>query len=265
MFFEKQHSLNENEFLLYKGSDIRFPVHIHRSFEYFEQIQGTTLVTVENKKYLLQAGEAVLIFPLQYHSYQSVKSGRIRLCIFSPDMVGDFYKAHKNHLPSCNKLPCALPEKIDIDNLFQKKSVAYLICGEFEKDRSYAERAYDNSEQLLISLLVFADENFTNQCLLRDAAAIVGYDYAYISKIFKKRVGVSFRQYVNELRIEEAKKLLADTSKSIEEIVALSGFSSLRSFDREFKANLGITPSEYKKAATKNGFSFALQTTNQKP
>ena len=253
MFFEKQHSLNENEFFLYSnGSGINFPIHIHRSFEYFEQIQGSTLVTIENKKYLLHAGEAVLIFPLQAHSYQDVTSGHIRLCIFSPDMVGDFYQTHKKHLPISSRLQCVWPANLNVDNLYQKKANVYLVCGEFENDRNYAEKTYDNSEQLLISLLDFADKNFTNQCFLRDAAAIIGYDYAYISKFFKRRVGISFRQYVNELRIEEAKKLLAEQSRSVEEIGTLCGFSSLRTFDREFKIKLGITPSEYKKTAKRN-------------
>jgi AraC-like DNA-binding protein len=83
---------------------------------------------------------------------------------------------------------------------------------------------------------------------LRDAAAKVGYDYAYISKFFKNKAGMSFRQYVNCLRILASKQLLATTSQSISEIGETCGFSSTRAFDREFYAQTGSTPSDYRKA-----------------
>ena len=104
-----------------------------------------------------------------------------------------------------------------------------------------------NDNQILVSLLLFADKNFKSKCLLRDAASTIGYDYAYISKLFKRKAGISFRQYVNNLRIIESKQLLRSDAKSIEEIAEACGFSSLRTFDREFKNQNGISPSEYKK------------------
>jgi AraC-like DNA-binding protein len=82
---------------------------------------------------------------------------------------------------------------------------------------------------------------------LRDAASSIGYDYAYISKLFKRKVGISFRQYVNNLRIIESKPLLTAGDKSIGEIAELCGFSSLRAFDREFLNQVGVTPSKYQK------------------
>ena len=75
-----------------------------------------------------------------------------------------------------------------------------------------------SEDQILVQLLLFSDKNFRNRCLLRDAAATIGYDYAYISKLFKRKVGISFRQYVNNLRIIESKPLLTAGDKSIEEI-----------------------------------------------
>ena len=51
---------------------------------------------------------------------------------------------------------------------------------------------------------------------------------------------------VNGIRIVESKKLLLSTSDSIEEIATKSGFNSLRTFDREFRAQIKMTPSEYR-------------------
>jgi len=58
---------------------------------------------------------------------------------------------------------------------------------------------------------------------------------------------MSFRQYVNCLRILESKQLLKAASKSVSEIGDMCGFSSTRAFDREFHSQTGMTPLEYKK------------------
>ena len=246
MFFESQHSLNGNEFVLSEEASLSFPIHIHRSFEYFEQIKGSTVVFIGNKRYHFREGESVLIFPLQPHSYSSKNNGLMRLCIFSPEMVAEFYKSNESRIPADNKFVCTLSNKLSLDNVFYKKSLAYFICAEFEKGRKYIEPSDKSENKLLVDLLLFADENYCNSCLLRDAAVKIGYDYAYISKFFKRRVGISFRQYVNNLRIKESKSLLR-SGKSIEQILESCGFSSLRSFDRVFRKETGITPSDYRK------------------
>lgn len=247
MFLEPIHSLNEKEFKFWRGSSISFPLHIHRSFEFFNQINGSTEILIDDQKYVLKGGESVLIFPLQPHSYTCITDGSIQMSIFSPEMVSSFYKKNKNKLPVNNQFICNLSENIEIDNIYHEKSVAYFICGEFERDREYIERSTDLGDKLCVSLLVYADNHFHNQCLLRDAAVSVGYDYAYISKFFKKKVGMSFRRYVNGLRILEGKQLLKSTSMNISEIGEMCGFSSTRAFDREFFSQTGMTPSAYKK------------------
>ena len=252
MFFEADHSLKEFEFRLFYGKTMDFPLHIHRSFEYFEQIEGSTEVTVGERKYLLEAGEAVLVFPLQPHAYRSICRGAIRLCIFSPDLVADFYQKNENRLPTDNKLCCELPwNDRKAETLLHQKALAYFICGEFERGRAYEESGTRAESRFLVELLLFAERNFASPCLLRDAAAEIGYDYAYASRFFKQRVGISFRQYVNGLRVTESKRLLGSTARSIEEIGAACGFSSLRVFDREFRAQTGISPSEYRKTRRK--------------
>ena len=245
MFFESKHSLNENEFNLWKNKHINFPVHIHRSFEYFKQIHGSTEIWIEERKYILCGGEAVLVFPFQPHSYTCIEDGEIQMSIFSPEMVPSFYK--KNKIPTNNQFTCDLSEAVTVDNIYHKKSVAYFICGEFEREREYIERSHNLGDELFVSLLVYADNHFRDKCLLLDAAKSVGYDYAYISKFFKKKGGMSFRQYVNRIRILESKQLLKGTSKSISEIGEMCGFSSTRAFDREFLFQTGLTPSDYRK------------------
>ena len=249
MFFESQHSLSETVFRLWWSDHMSFPMHIHRAFEYFAQIEGSTEITVEDRKYLLKSGESVLVFPLQPHSYTCIERGKIQISIFSPEMVSSFYKKNKSKVPVNHQFVCHLPESIAIDNIYHKKAIAYYICGDFEQGREYVERSHKLGDNLFVSLLIYADHHFRGQCLLRDAAVAVGYDYAYVSKFFKSKAGMSFRQYINRLRILESKQLLTTTSQSISEVGEACGFASTRAFDREFYAQTGMTPSEYKKSS----------------
>ncbi|MBR7142403.1 MAG: helix-turn-helix transcriptional regulator [Clostridia bacterium] len=246
MFFEPQHSLSENYFQLYEDKNLNFPLHIHRSFEYCEQVSGVTEIHIGDKKYVLKEGEAMLVFPLQPHSYTSLETGRVRMCIFSPDMVATFVKKTEGRIPADNTFFCSLPENMPRENLFHRKSVAYFICGQFDRGREYVKSPNQNESRVLVPLLLFAEKNFNNKCLLRDVAEEIGYDYAYVSKLFKRKVGISFRQYVNSLRVAKSKDLLLRSAKSIEEVGADSGFASLRAFDREFRHETKMSPSEYR-------------------
>ena len=247
MFFEPQHSIEENLFVIHYMMNTNFPLHLHHSFEYIEQLCGSTKITIDGQKYHLEPGDAALVFPLQTHSYATVSPGRLRICIFSKNFVADFYKTNENKLPESNKFKCTLPQEISLDNVWHKKALTYFICGEFDKNREYVNASGKNENQIIVNLLLFSDKNFRGRCLLRDAAASIGYDYAYISKLFKRKVGISFRQYVNNLRIIESKRLLKDATKSIEEVAECCGFSSLRTFDREFLKQVETTPSNYQK------------------
>lgn len=247
MFFESFHSITE-EFCVSFGESISFPLHLHRSFEFFVQAEGETEVSIDEKVYHLCAGEAVLVFPFQTHSYHCKTAGKYEIIIFSPEIVMNFYMQTKNLLPVNHQFRCE-PIAIDgTDNIFLKKASAYQICGMFENGRLYEKTTDEPRHTVLVKLLLYANEHFREKCLLKDVCAAIGYDYAYISKFFKRNVGMSFRKYVNMLRIRESQHLLKTSLKGITEIAHESGFCSLRDFDRNFVLFVGCTPTEYRKS-----------------
>ena len=161
-------------------------MHFHRSFEFYLQISGSAVVTVDQKEYLLSPGKAVLIFPYQYHSYSCASQSEYKMCIFSTQFVPDFH-SDTNEVPTDNSFSFSWDESTDTSNRLLCRALACRICGEFEKDREYAKRQADLLSDNLLPVLVYANKNFTSKCLLREAVAEIGYDYAYISKLFKKR------------------------------------------------------------------------------
>lgn len=69
---------------------------------------------------------------------------------------------------------------------------------------------------------------------------------AYFSQLFKKETGCGFNDYLNSLRLENAKILLRQPFLKINEVADMSGYNSIAYFNRIFKKYVGVTPSEYR-------------------
>ncbi len=247
MEFEAAHSFDENEFYLRMGENLDYPLHVHRSFECFTQISGTNEIQIDGVTYTLNAGESVMIFPFQTHSYSAKTSEEHhKLYIFSPGLVSGFYNRVKDKLPTDNRFSYRLTQDIILENHLHNKALAYFLCGEFDIGRKYVRKSAEFKEGYFEKLLLYVNQNFNKKCSLKDATEHIGYDYAYISKKFKNRTGMTFNSYVNSLRISEAKRLLQTTSGNVGDISEQCGFSSFRSFSRDFRNVTGITPSEYR-------------------
>ena len=93
------------------------------------------------------------------------------------------------------------------------------------------------------------EERFRDPDLqLSDAAAAAGISVAHFSHVFHKETGVPFTSYVQSRRIEEAKRLLEETDKTITEICFDCGFNSLTHFNRVFRRGEDCSPKQYRLA-----------------
>lgn len=111
--------------------------------------------------------------------------------------------------------------------------------------------AYNN---LVNEMLNYLQANYRNEVSLKEVAHIFSYSPNYCGHIFKEATGISFIDYLNNLRAKYACKLLLDTDASIKEIAFDSGFNSVEYFYKTFKKNYGITPAKYR-ALTSNAIS----------
>lgn len=82
---------------------------------------------------------------------------------------------------------------------------------------------------------------------LADVSAHVCVNYSYLSKLFKEGTGMTFTAYITKLRMEEARKMLADPSVRIQEVSVSLCYDNIHNFSRAFKNYFGVSPSEYRK------------------
>ncbi|MDF2875271.1 MAG: two component transcriptional regulator, AraC family [Sporomusa sp.] len=85
------------------------------------------------------------------------------------------------------------------------------------------------------------------QVTLAEAAKHVYMNPSYLSQLFKQQQGINFIDYVTQIRLNEAKRLLTSTTLRISEIAERLGYSDLAYFTNIFKRSCQVTPSEYRK------------------
>ncbi len=94
----------------------------------------------------------------------------------------------------------------------------------------------------------FMQKEYMNPTLqIKDVAKAAYVSNSYLSVIIKQGTGKTFVEYLTELRMEQAKKLLEETELKNYEIAELCGFSNPTYFSTVFKSAYGIAPSAYKK------------------
>lgn len=99
----------------------------------------------------------------------------------------------------------------------------------------------------LINIIKYISENLNSDVSLKVLSEKFYLSQGYISKLFKKHTNVTISEYVLNMRMTAAKKLLKDTNKSMEEISFLTGFSSSNYFSLIFKKKNNISPLAYRK------------------
>jgi two-component system response regulator YesN len=92
----------------------------------------------------------------------------------------------------------------------------------------------------------YISRNYCNDITLEDVSREVNISPNYFSKLFKDETGSNFIDYLTALRIEKAKKLLADSRYVNKEICYQIGYADPNYFSRIFKKVVGLTPTEYR-------------------
>ena len=107
------------------------------------------------------------------------------------------------------------------------------------------ESFYSDLADVIIS---FLNENVHRKLSLDDICEKMHYSRSFLCKVFKMETKETIFSYFNRLKMDEAKKMLAETSLSISDISYRLGFDEVKYFDYFFKKYEGVTPSKFRRA-----------------
>lgn len=219
------------------------------------------VTTAHCPKTRLRAGDAVVIFPDEWHSYApEPETGWTEAWI---DFTGDFAdRIMTKHF-------------FDISHPVLRVGISDTICNAFSKAVEVADQEPPAHQQqlggfaVLIVGYIFAKskqqpykgnpdtdyinlarkymrENLSRPLCMEDVAKEVGMGYSKFRKLFRNYTGFSPTQYFLNLKLEKAKDYLSNTRLSCKEIAFRLGFDTASYFNKMFRQRHGITPQEFR-------------------
>ena len=112
----------------------------------------------------------------------------------------------------------------------------------------YEKKITDNESKRMQTVFEYVMTNFHKNVTLDEIASIANMTKNAFCRYFKVRTNKSFFQFLIEVRIERASKLLAnDNELSVLEIAELCGFNNISNFNRKFKEIKHTSPLQYRK------------------
>ncbi|MEX0274913.1 MAG: AraC family transcriptional regulator [Flavobacteriaceae bacterium] len=123
------------------------------------------------------------------------------------------------------------------------------VCPSFDllSSTGFSMEFHSTNDRGLDKMYAYVFKNFKNPIHSRDVAEVVHMNPSSFSRYFKRMHRKTFTRYLNEIRIGYACKLLIEDSSRITTVCFESGFNNVSNFNRQFRAIMGMTPSQYVK------------------
>lgn len=166
------------------------------------------------------------------------------------NLVPDAHKCLEEIFPASENIFSyrQLYQAIDVDDVI---SWLERLCRGFAS--IFNERRQDYRLQTIQKVQTYIRENADKKLSLGTVASIFGYSQNYLSSLFSRYANMSFVDYVNSVKIEKAKTMLADPNTMVYEVAMRLGFESPFYFSKVFKKVTGISPTQYQNNTNRQG------------
>ncbi|MBQ8439203.1 MAG: helix-turn-helix transcriptional regulator [Clostridia bacterium] len=236
--------------------------HSHTFFEFELILDGEATHVRNGRTEVLRRGTAYLLNPSEQHSIHCQGDGRVKLMNLSflaTAVPGDFarqmlvegqcFTLDEDGIESVVKLLELLYEEetrpCSADSLYADSLLRafFLFLLRYRDD----SLGIGQKEPRVFRVLSYLHENFQNDISLSKLADVGGYSYGYLCQLIRQYTGKSFKQYLTDLRVGYAKRLILNTDLSLSEICYSSGFGSYSQFAHQFGVATGQSPDAYRK------------------
>ena len=157
----------------------------------------------------------------------------------NPKLIERFYAAHMSTGAAKIALLLIFLESLTATRAFQPLASAGYLFEQTHRDSERLERAF-----------VHIHRHFSCSLTLTDTARAACFSPQAFSRFFHRHIGITFQNYVIDLRLMEACRLLIETDQTVAEICFRIGFNNLSNFNRHFLARKKIAPLRYRQLAS---------------
>ncbi len=273
--------------ILYKNDEETFTVsyrealshhmptnHFHSTFEVYYLMSGTREFFIKDRTFVVKEGDVIIISPNILHRTTNTELPKHERFIVN---------IHESCMGSCDQsnrgifqplfeqeymiLRCSLQERILIEalsnNIIQEiqdkmqgfemyaqtlvQQLLIICCRHIKQNRIQSLEFPSPMHERISEVVRYINNHYMNDLslnLLADKFYVSPY---YLSRFFKEATGFTFIEYLNSVRIKEAKKLLEQSTMKVNFIYKKVGFRSITHFGRVFKSVTGYAPLHYRK------------------
>lgn len=245
-----------------------FQPHFHSEFEFTLILKGSTECYINHQRLLLRPGDILLVNRNNPHSLFPVSSPCMALWFaVKPSFCNNFYpelssiRFHDLHITPQHPLN---------EDLYAHLMEIYHYC--YHQDDGYAFKLHEHLNHIfytlfstgkystlsksevnmenryrrrILQILDYVDKNYSAKPRLEELAVHMELSPDYLSHFVKDALGVTFRDYLNKIRLRHALELLKKPSITQLDLLLQTGFSDYRHFLRTFKRSYGCSPEEY--------------------
>lgn len=243
-----------NLFLSERHTDVECIPHLHGNMEIVLVNEGILEMTIDDEPCTIRAGEAAVVCAYELHSFHSAEHNRCHVLMFSKELSPRISHLFTSYRPRSRVFPVselcmALTERLlplarnSADPIRALAALSPLLC-DLQGACGFEARNAAANERFL-SVLEYMDAHFYEEISLESVAAFFGMHAVTLSRQFKSHFKTNFNAHLNYLRTNHAAYLIKTTGLSFTEIAFLSGFGSIRSFNRAFQRTFQVTPTEF--------------------
>lgn len=242
--------------------------HYHQNPEMFYVLRGNLDIKIDDKMYKMQSGDIVLInankrhtvigneellgarFEIDFHLLAEYM-GSMQL-LFWCNTVADRNHAYSNLRRLLDRILTRYFEKDDKSALYLNAlyfETLYVLTSNFlVKADDVRLNLEDSQDRMRIRQIQnYVQANYQSQISLNDLADRLYLSNAYLSKYIKKNLGMTFMEYLNNVRLFHAVDELMYSDKNLTHIAYDNGFPTSASFTKVFREIYNESPSEYRK------------------
>ena len=247
--------------------------HMHSDFELLLILDGCGKIQLKGNSIAVKPGDAILINPNEMHEIDSRDSGLTLIILqFSRHFLNDYIPFLRN---TYFQSPCIRPFFTSGDYAHFSDSIIQHAIRYLENDKLFSLDCLHLSTKILRALYqnmpyelldentyqerkkrsdrvnrisTYIDENYLYPIRLKDLAEQEGISTTHLSHFFADNFGVTFQEYLNDKRLEQALQLIGNAEYSLASLSELSGFSDPKYLNKAFFKKFGCSLQEYKKS-----------------
>ncbi len=258
---------------VYSTYGATYPMHFHSHCEIMYIVDGEVKAEVDGREYIARKDEVIFVAPHQIHSFVSRQDISIFIMFAGLSMFKNYDELINKRLPTSPivRFSSDTEKNLFLDLLKYLQREFLLINGYSDRSRDVEnalhpiaasslgcaavallmeylnwKRTSDFPQDSMRRILEYCMGHYKTDISLHTMAETLELSEHTVSRIFSTRLHCNFRQYINSLRIDEAADKLLLSDMPITQAALTSGFDNLRTFNRAFLAEKGVTPSEYR-------------------